>query len=263
MNEPVVSACEDNEFYAGYLPAPPGYARVIKRTLHALSWLAIGTALIYSSFEGSPGDAVWNTAEAQEFVGVLADKPYPLIRVPTGDVSHPFETLLLVEVGKFGGGQRAAAFAGRCARISGWVLRRDGRRILEMEPGVDPASAEDAVSPAQKPALAAPPLQELGPVVLRGEIIDSKCFLGAMKPGQGKTHKECATLCISGGIPPMFVTLDDSGRRNYYLLTSPDGGPVGRGILPYVADAVEIRGRAARLGDLTLLMISPDAISRL
>ena len=46
-------------------------------------------------------------------------------------------------------------------------------------------------------------------VTLKGEIIDPKCYLGAMKPGGGKTHKACAMRCIAGGIPRRQTGHDD------------------------------------------------------
>ena len=45
-----------------------------------------------------------------------------------------------------------------------------------------------------------PSYQPLGAVTLTGEIVDSKCFLGVMNPGNLKPHKACAIRCISGGI---------------------------------------------------------------
>src|SRR5690349_19376703 len=72
------------------------------------------------------------------------------------------------------------------------------------------------------------------PVSLRGEIVDSKCFLGAMRPGNGKTHKACAMLCIAGGVPPMFVTRDSAGREEYYLLAGPDGGPAPSDVVRFL-----------------------------
>jgi hypothetical protein len=29
-------------------------------------------------------------------------------------------------------------------------------------------------------------------MTLTGEIVDSKCYLGVMNPGQGKVHRDCA-----------------------------------------------------------------------
>jgi hypothetical protein len=118
-------------------------------------------------------------------------------------------------------------------------------------------------SPAPIPATS-----KLEVVTLQGEIVDSKCFFGAMKPGEGKTHKACATLCIRGGIPPMLITLDSSGQQTDYLLVDPEGrGLVGaslEAILPFVADAVEVSGAVEQRGELRLLRIdSTNTIRRL
>ncbi len=71
-------------------------------------------------------------------------------------------------------------------------------------------------------------------VTLKGEIIDPKCYLGAMKPGGGKTHKACAMLCISGGVPPMLVTRDANKQETFYLLTTDQGGVANELVLPFV-----------------------------
>ncbi len=97
---------------------------------------------------------------------------------------------------------------------------------------------------------------------LRGEILDSKCFLGAMRPGEGKTHKECAALCIAGGISPMLITRDERGTATYYLLTNSSGGAMGPEVLPLVADPVEIRGEVEHVGGLLRLRVR-GAITRL
>ena len=94
-----------------------------------------------------------------------------------------------------------------------------------------------------------------------------------MKPGGGKTHKACAALCISGGIPPMFVTRDGNGQETFYLLTTAastrahepsmaDRGPANRLVLPFVGEAVEVEGRLERHGDLRALAIQPGGIRR-
>ena len=36
-------------------------------------------------------------------------------------------------------------------------------------------------------------------------LVASGRFDGAMKPGDGKTHKGCAALCLRGGIPPALM----------------------------------------------------------
>lgn len=106
------------------------------------------------------------------------------------------------------------------------------------------------------------PLRAKRRVTLRGEIIDPKCFAGAMKPGDGKAHKGCAVLCLRGGIPAVFVT---SGE--VYLVVGADGVSLaGEGleaVLPFVGDRVEVSGEAGAVGDLKLLYLSGGAIRRL
>ncbi|MFO0837952.1 MAG: hypothetical protein U1D55_05450 [Phycisphaerae bacterium] len=262
-----------DEFYVGYLPIPSGLKAFVRIIVAAMVLFAVGVAMLLSRSQNNPGDAVWDDATSREFVGLVEMRPYPLIHVANDAGS--VETLLLVEVGKFGGGQRAAAFDGRAASVRGWLLERDGRRMIEMEPGVAIREADERDrtrderagrprSDRSHPELTAEqPSQTQHQVTLRGEIVDSKCYLGAMKPGDGKTHKACATLCIAGGIPPMFVTIDERGRRSYYLLTDPAGGPLDQRVLPFVADPVEISGVVEQRGDLRLLQIEPGALRRL
>jgi hypothetical protein len=273
VQAPAAAGRSDAEFYVGSLRMPPGLARVLWRAVPGVLVVAAALAWLVARAQNDPGGAVWNSGVAREFAGRVEATPYPHLRVLTGRPDEPVETLLLVEVGKFGGGQRAAALSGQTARISGWILERDGRRMLEMEPG-DTLKALGAAAPgasqsaADVARLSTPRVTSLGRVTLRGEIIDSKCYLGAMKPGEGKTHKECATLCIAGGIPPMFVTTDLSGRRGYYLLTDAAGraleGAVLRdSVLPLVADAVEITGMLEKHDDLYVLKVDPASIRRL
>ncbi len=97
----------------------------------------------------------------------------------------------------------------------------------------------------------------LGRMTLVGEIVDSKCHLGVMKPGRGKPHKACAIRCISGGIPPVLRVQDPAGRADYLLLVAPDGGSVNREVLEFVAQPIEISGEVVRQGDLLVLYADP------
>ena len=259
---PAASAeSSDAEFYVGYFKMPARLTRFLQLLVPAALLFSVGLAIVLARSQNDPGDGRWDTATARTFEGWIEATPYPLLRIRGSGSDHPVETLLLVEIGKFGGGRRALPFAGRIANVSGWIVERDGRRLLELEPGDSlhngkPEAAD--VTVLQKPAVA-----EIGRVTLRGEIVDSKCYLGVMKPGEGKTHKECATLCIAGGIPPMLVTRDEHDRRTYYLLTDPDGKALDGRILPLVADPVEISGRLERQADLLILKINPADIRRL
>lgn len=256
------TAFEGDEFYVGYLPMPPRHVFYVRLLMPMALWFALGVAAVVSSSQPEPGAGVWNTGRAEVFEGRIDALPYPLLRIPTARVEQPFQTLLIVETGKFGGGKRALPYDGRIVKLSGWLIERDGRRMIELEPG-EGAIQSIELPPAESIQLNRPDARVLGHVNLRGEIVDSKCFLGVMKPGEGKTHKECATLCIAGGIPPMLVTRDPAGQRSYYLLANPDGGALDRSLLPYVADPVEVSGTLEQRGDLQVLRIDTTSIRRL
>ena len=251
-----------DEFYVGYLPPPVGVARFVGCIVPVLLLLALAIAVAAAAVQTRPGRGDWDTGKLRRFEGVIAARPYPLLRVPTGD--GRVTTLLIVEEGKFGGGKRAAAFDGRAVTVSGWLLHREGRQMVELAP--DSSAIEPLLSGSGGDALireASTPSQSFGERTLRGEIVDTKCWLGAMKPGEGKTHKECATLCIAGGIPPSLVTRDAEGRVFWLLLTSRDEGPIGDALLPFVGDFVETRGELVRRGDLWQLRVDAGTLSRL
>jgi hypothetical protein len=97
---------------------------------------------------------------------------------------------------------------------------------------------------------------------LRGEIVDSKCYLGVMNPGEFKTHKACAIRCISGGIPPVLVVRTPGAAPQHYLLVDGDGGAVNRRVLDHVAEPLEITGRVTREGESLVLWADPGAYRR-
>ncbi|MGC4054197.1 MAG: hypothetical protein QM757_34360 [Paludibaculum sp.] len=127
--------------------------------------------------------------------------------------------------------------------------------MLEVEPAT--VQALDA-----QPAGSSLAQTDLGDVVLSGEIVDSKCFLGVMNPGQGKVHRDCAVRCISGGVPPAFLVNDANGTRRVLLLTGRDGRRLGREILNFVAEPLTISGRLKRQGETLLLQADPSDFRR-
>jgi hypothetical protein len=248
---------EQGELYVGYLAVPAGVKRFLRIAVPVVLWIVAIAAVVVARTQPTPGMAVWESTEERQVTGVLTARPYPMLYVSDrGDGRAGY--VLLVEVGKHGGGKRAAGFDGKHISVSGWMLHRDGRFMLEMAPG------EGAIREVQGgSARAEVERKSLGRVTLRGEIVDSKCFLGAMKPGHGKTHKECATLCISGGIPPMFVVRGAGGMATYYLLTNEEGGPLGSEAWAMIADPVEVSGELEEVGGMKRLRVRAGDIRRL
>lgn len=238
-------------FYVGYLPLPPGHRSFLLRLLPALAVVLLGAGALVALNQRDPGPALWEDGTPVTRDGLLLAEPYPMLLPADGGMP-----IFLVEVGKIGAQARAAPKAGRLIRVTGWRLSREGREILELVPG-DEALAEIAGVPPLAPA---PTLA--GPLTIEGEIVDTKCYLGAMKPGDGKTHKACATLCVRNGIPPVLITHDAAGAVQWRLLVSETGGPLGEWILPYVGEPVRLQGAAAQAGPLAFLRLAPGGITR-
>ncbi len=88
-----------------------------------------------------------------------------------------------------------------------------------------------------------------------GEIVDTKCYLGAMKPGRGKPHRDCASLCIRGGIPAALLVRTADGERQLIHLVDLAGRPLGRELLDRVGQPVEVSGRLHRKDDRVFLVL--------
>ena len=228
---------DSREFFVGYLPVPPRQRQFLLRVVPALLVVSLLIGALLASSQTDPGAGVWDDGHERTWTGRVVALPYPHLQTPNA----PGGLLLVVEMGKFGGGARLAKFDGQQVQVHGFLLARDARRMIEL------ADRDDAIVPvtaAPAPAL----VRTSGETTeLAGEIVDSKCYLGAMKPGDGVTHKACAQLCIEGGIPPVLVVNRD-GARTYHLLTDRLGRPLGREILPFVGEPVLVKGIQGSLG---------------
>lgn len=225
---------ERSPFYVGYLalPRPLGsFLRALVPTALAMGGLA---AALLAISQRDPGEAVWE-GDQSELEGALFERPYPHLVHDDGRVT------LLVEMGKVGAQRAARGLDAQRVRATGWSLRRDGRRILELDPE---APLERLGGSGQSSPLAAAPGP--GEVTVTGEIVDSKCYLGAMKPGDGLAHRACAALCIRGGIPPTLVAHLPDGSRRYLLVLNGDGGPMPEELVARVGERVELAGSVVR-----------------
>lgn len=248
----------EDEFFIGWLAPPPGYARRLCSAAIASLLLAATAASGWTWLQQSPGRGQWDTTPHQ-FRGVVEVDPYALLHF-TGD-NGEWRTALLVSSGKFGAAERLRPWHGRGVEVTGTLLHRDGRVMVELADGEDAVTAK-SVSPTSSAANAVLPRQQLGPATLVGEVIDPKCYLGAMKPGGGHTHRGCAVLCIRGGIPPMLAIRDAAGRETFVLLTLADGAAAGEALLPFVGDRIRAAGRLEQRGDLTTLRVDLASLVR-
>ena len=250
----------NDDFYIGYLekaPAPIG--RFTRLVVVSLFIVTAGVALLLITGQKAFFPSTFEFLQYQSFTGTFHSHPYPMLQVmepaPAGGVPT-YRHFYLVKEGKFGTQDLAATYEGKRVTIEGTRIYRDNQEMIEIKG--ENLQFDDTASPLPK---ASP--TSLGTFTLQGEIVDSKCFLGVMNPGSEKPHRACATRCISGGIPPLFVVRDDAGNISYLQLQATNGSTVNQEILHMVAEPVQITGEVMQLEDILILKADPATYQRL
>ncbi|MBX3734568.1 MAG: hypothetical protein KF791_18480 [Verrucomicrobiae bacterium] len=210
----------NEEFYIGYKSrGPSGLARHTRVAVLAVGLLtALATAL--TAARQTPADSgTFEYGITRTFEGVLHEMPLPMLRTvsPAGGVTN----YLLVGAGKHGLPACARGHDGERVRFQGSLIRRRRAVMIELN---RPSSFE---------ALGRRPVGEtearprvIGEAVLSGELVDTKCWHGVMRPATGKVHRACAVRCLSGGVPPGLLVRDGGGNGTVVLLTSDTGAPL-------------------------------------
>ena len=193
--------------------------------------------------------------------GTYHETPYPLLRVKLAD--NTFKNIVLIGAGKYGANPYLKALkeeegdlSGKQLVISGNLVYYNGKTLLEI-------TDSEQISLKNSARASIDPEESLGNFELEGEVVDPKCYFGVMKPGYGKIHRSCATLCISGGIPPVFVATNPDAVAEYFLLTDINGNPINKDILPFVGKPSRIKGEAFKSGDWYTLKIDIDSVETL
>lgn len=250
----------NDDFYIGYLAqAPQGLAKKVRLYILLLLGAAAVTAVVVVAMQQPFYPSTYEFLNYRSFEGVISESPYPTLLVdrpgePGEDAPH--SRYYLVAEGKHGAQEAVSGLDGKRVRLEGTLVYRDDQTMLEIVDGtVEEVSAADTL------ALAAG--KSLGTHTLVGEIVDSKCFLGVMNPGNLKPHRACASLCIRGGIPPVLAVRDRAGRASYLMLQGPNGQTVNEEVLDLVAEPVEITGEVIRYDNLLVLKADPASFQRL
>lgn len=251
----------NDEFYIGWeAKAAPGIGRKLRKAVGFILALALLMPLVLAMAQRMIGASVFEWGNHKTFSGILQTTPYPHLLVPRpGNVADQdrFSTYYLVAPWKFGLDRNAIApFDGKSVVLQGTLIYRGNQTMIEVQPGTI-----QVTNSATMPAL--PKTIQLGNQTLTGEIVDSKCFLGVMNPGQLTPHRACAIRCISGGVPPVLLVRQNDGPAIYLLLVSAEGKPVNKQVLDLVAEPVEITGEVERQGELLIMRADPTTYRRL
>jgi hypothetical protein len=251
----------NNEFYIGWeAKSAPGIGKFVRMVVLMLLVAAIGFALAFAAMQYSIGVSVFEWGTVKKFSGILKLEPYPHLLVPRPDAAgaqNNFSTYYLVAPFKFGlDREKFSALDGKNVSLQGTLIYRGNQTMVEALP--DSIKAAETKSPILTGTETIP----LGRQTLTGEIVDSKCFLGVMNPGQLLPHRACAIRCISGGIPPVLLVRQTNGAAIYLLLVSAGGKPVNQQVLDLVAEPVQITGEVEREGELLILCADPSTYRR-
>ncbi|NBU27233.1 MAG: hypothetical protein EBS42_03185 [Caulobacteraceae bacterium] len=239
--------------------ADPGLATRRNLLLTGLGLAVAGgaAAAIAGPLGFAPGAGRWDPSAIKSWSGLLILDPYPTL--VWRDDSGADQAALLGCPDKCGVRAQVEQFADRAVTIRGSLIERSGLKMIAatLEPGwIKPQGAETA-----SPAAAAP--TPLGTVDLQGELMDAKCWLGAMRPGEGLTHRSCAILCVRMGLPLLFVAGPPGGRRRAFVAVDQNGAPFDESVLPFVADPVRVSGQALSWRGWPRLSFPVSALSRL
>jgi hypothetical protein len=200
---------EEDEFYIGYeAGVPPGMRPVIVRAVVAAIAIALVVAVWLVSQQQPLAESRFEFGTTRSFDGYLTLSPAPVLIIVDRDGHHPH---WLVARGKFGAAAALDKVAPGWVTLSGSLIERERWRMIEVAAG----SVRPHSSAAPPPAPAATSSR---PVTLTGEIVDGKCYLGVMNPGERIVHRDCAARCLAGGVPAMFAYRDASGAHLALLL---------------------------------------------
>jgi hypothetical protein len=237
---------------------PPRLARFVTRTIIAIACVILLWAVTLAAGHVRLEGGTFEFGRPKSFSGTIVERPYPGLRLDGVD-SNVEPWPLLVAPGKHGADTLVSRLEGRHVTLTGTRIQRGSHTMIEVEPGSLLSKAKDTES---MEAAALLERSDKGPVELTGEIVDSKCFLGVMVPGSGKTHKECAALCLRGGIPPALHVQDRAGHSSLLLLTGPTGEPIGAPALQAAGEAISLTGSIQQQGGWLMLRTNPSSWHR-
>ena len=199
------------EFYIGWQnQAPKGYGQWVKYVVWTLVIMVPAIAALLVLNQRGFSNSVYEITHLSTLEGILLTEPIPCLKIPVGideGGNMQFQRIVLVGRGKKSARpaleqleqQKGQKLHGQGIRLKGKLVYYDGIVAFELGPEerLFQGFSKLKGTPALRPTL-------LGKVTLRGEILDPKCYLGVMRPGEGKPHRSCAIRCLAGGIPAFF-----------------------------------------------------------
>lgn len=231
------------EFYIGWKAgSPAGLGKHSRRVVGALLVGVVFVFFLVARFQNPVDSGRFEFGIERTFEGVLYETPLPLLQVSASNASAG-ANFLLVGLGKFGPPEVIRGKNGQKVRFNGSLIHRNGVAMIEMnrpESFKVVANKERPLS-AVEVATKEPLPVSLGKGTFIGELVDTKCFFGVMRPATGKVHRGCAIRCLSGGAPPGLLVRDAEDNGVVVVLVGAEGKKLDLDI-ELAARTLEIRG---------------------
>lgn len=249
---------QDEPFFIGWADQPAADRRFFMRMGLGFAASAATLGFGLAALQMAPGTGRWDPDAVRDWRGIVTAKPYPMLL--TLDLDGQPRTVLLSCLGKCGVLPQIDALVGRAVLIRGSLIQRGKHSMIAVDEEAEWIRHDPETSVAS--SLTFETAQALGAFKGTGEVLDSKCWFGAMRPSSGKVHKACASLCIRGGIPPAFFTRSPQQTEQLMIMTD-RGRPYGPDLLELVADPVNVVGQLFKMGDLLVLDAPLAGLQRL
>jgi hypothetical protein len=237
-------------FYVGYNARMPAtFARRVRGAAAALLALAVLLPLLLIAAQGRFSSGAFEFDRTRVLEGRLAEFPYPALDVDADGA--PPASYWLVGPGKHGAAALVRGLDGRRVRVRGSLIERDGEKMLQLVPGeIEIVGAPAATKPSS--------IVRIRTVTVVGELVDSKCHLGVMKPGEGPAHRDCAVRCLLGAVPPMISVRNAPDVPSRLALVREDGGPLFSDFSALAGRPLAIRGTLVGQGSRRFLAANVD-----
>jgi len=244
-----------DDFYIGYESTmPPRMARRVRGAALVLLLAAAAIPLLLLAVQGRFASGRFEFGTTRTIEGRLVEFPYPALDVSAAGAAPAF--YWLVGPGKHGAAALVRGLDGRAVRVRGTLIERDGDAMLQIED-----HSVETTRAAETPTPFVP--VRIRTVTVSGELVDSKCHLGVMKPGDGPLHRDCAVRCLLGAVPPMVVVRGGSGTPRRLAFVDERGRPFFSDFSSLAGRPIAIRGTLLRQGARLFLSASAADIELL
>lgn len=251
---------KQDEFFVSYIEGSLG--ENTRKTLKRFAWISLllilASASIFSFSQKPFSNSSFELASETKISGIFHENPYPMLRVNVAE--GEYKNVLLLGFGKSSANPSLQKIRNQIKSLEGMTLTIEGNLIYYNGKTLIQVTDAEKVSLENKPKVFLKQNVQIGEITLSGEVIDPKCYFGVMKPGKGKIHRSCASLCISGGIPPVLATNDENNLSPYFLITDLNGNPINKEILAYIGKPSIIKGMVEKMEDWYLLKIDAKDI---